>query len=152
MAPTAASQLLSVKSLGLNAPTLVSVVVLFLVLVALRRRYMTPVSDIPGPFLATVSIFWKLWQIIQGHLEQKTIALHKKHGSYLPYLLPSCQTARIWFFVTDMRSSVAFVAGTFVRITHNEVSVSDPEAVDKLLLTRLRKVSGYSLPTDTLGL
>jgi len=152
MAPTADSQLLLVKSLGLNAPILVSVIVLFVVLVALRQRYMTPVSDIPGPFFATISIFWKLWQIIQGHPEHKTIALHKKHGSYLPSVLPSCQTARIRFFVTDMRSYVAFTAGTFVRITHNEVSVSDPEAVDKLLLSRLRKVSGYSLPTDTLEL
>lgn len=152
MAPTADSQLLTVKSLGLNAPTLVSVVILFVVLVALRRRYMTAVSDIPGPFFATISIFWKLWQIIQGHPEHKIIALHKKHGSYLLSVLSSCQTAQIRFFVTDMRFYVAFTAGTFVRITHNEVSVSDPEAVDKLLLTRLRKVSGYSLPTDILGL
>ncbi len=32
-------------------------------------------------------------------------------------------------------------AGTFVRITHKEVSVSDPDAVNQLLLGRLRKVS-----------
>lgn len=103
MAPTADSQLLSVKSLGLNnITTLLSAVVLFVVLLSLKRRYMSPVSDIPGPFFATFSIFWKIWHIIKGHIEEETIALHKKHGSYLPRLLSSCGIARIRFFVTDM--------------------------------------------------
>ncbi len=73
--------MLSFRSLGLSTTSLLSIVLLIVVLIALRRRYLSPVSDIPGPFFATFSIFWKLRHIVKGHLEEETINLHKKHGS-----------------------------------------------------------------------
>ncbi|KAI9877155.1 MAG: Telomerase protein component 1 [Pleopsidium flavum] len=110
MAPATISQFISTKAMGLNFTHLFPMVLLFVVAIALKRRYFSPISDIPGPFLASFSVFWKLWHIIDGHNEERAIALHKEHGD-------------------------------FVRISHNEVSVSHPDAVSQLLLARVHKGS-----------
>lgn len=53
--------------------------------VALRRRYRSPISDIPGPFIATVSgILWHCVHTLKGHLEEEIVWLHKKHGTGVP--------------------------------------------------------------------
>lgn len=46
----------------------------------LRRRYLTNISDIPGPALASVSRAWHLWRIIRGDIDRQCIALHEKYG------------------------------------------------------------------------
>jgi hypothetical protein len=47
-----------------------------------RRRYFSPLSDIPGPFFASFSAsLWHLWQIWKGHVEAAVIEQHRKHGS-----------------------------------------------------------------------
>lgn len=51
--------------------------------VAFNRRYKSPISDIPGPFLASISILWEVWNVIEGHIEEKVIALHEKFGTYV---------------------------------------------------------------------
>lgn len=48
--------------------------------VAIRRRYLSALSDIPGPFLASFSLLWQLWQIVGRHTERAVIEQHKKHG------------------------------------------------------------------------
>jgi hypothetical protein len=46
-----------------------------------RRRYFSPLSDIPGPFVASFSAsLWHLWQIWKGHVEAAVIDQHHKHG------------------------------------------------------------------------
>ena len=55
--------------------------VLFFLAVAIRRRYFSSISDIPGPFLASFSILWEVWNVIEGHIEEKVIALHEKYGT-----------------------------------------------------------------------
>ncbi|KAI9755870.1 MAG: hypothetical protein M1815_004531 [Lichina confinis] len=91
------------------------------VLVGLKRRYFSSISDVPGPFLATVSgNLWHLRYTFQGHLENEAIALHKKHGP-------------------------------FVRIGHNEVGIGHRDAVEQLLLARIRKgdfYKAFSFPDD----
>ena len=58
--------------------------ILFIVgacVIAFNRRYRSPISDIPGPFLATIFILWEVWNVIEGHIEEKVIALHEKFGT-----------------------------------------------------------------------
>lgn len=72
-------ELLSVNNLGV---TVLSSIVLLLT-IALRRRYASPISDIPGPFWAPFSIFWDVWQVANGHIHETMITLHEKHGMFL---------------------------------------------------------------------
>lgn len=52
----------------------------FVVVRAILRRYWTPIADIPGPFLASFSKLWQVYHLWKGHVEEELIALHKKHG------------------------------------------------------------------------
>jgi len=58
-------------------------VFLFIALKIIQRRWFSPISDIPGPFFGSFSVFWQIWHIIKGHTETATIALHKKHGDFV---------------------------------------------------------------------
>jgi hypothetical protein len=50
-----------------------------------RRRYFSPLSDIPGPFVASFSAsLWHLWHIWKGHVEVAVIEQHQKHGPSSP--------------------------------------------------------------------
>lgn len=53
---------------------------LLLLVVIIRRRYFSPVSDIPGPFVASFSLLWQFYHVIDGHTEKATIELHRKYG------------------------------------------------------------------------
>lgn len=48
--------------------------------VAIQRRYLSSISDIPGPFVASFSILWQVWSLIRGHTQEDTFDLHKQHG------------------------------------------------------------------------
>jgi hypothetical protein len=47
----------------------------------IKRRYLSSISDIPGPFWGSFSILWQLLQIVKGHTEAAVIKEHKKHGT-----------------------------------------------------------------------
>jgi hypothetical protein len=79
-----------------------------------RRRYLSPIADVPGPLVASFSLLWQLWHIIKGHTEEATIAAHKRYGK-------------------------------FVRISHKEVSISDPDAIRAVLLAPIPKASWYQI-------
>lgn len=103
---------LKLSSLGSVQVLLLSLIVFF-VLVALRRRYFSSISDIPGLFISSISSnLWHILHIIKGHLEAELIALHRKHS-------------------------------IFVRISYNEVDVSHTDVVNKILSARFRKVSSF---------
>ncbi|KAK5081206.1 hypothetical protein LTR05_008000 [Lithohypha guttulata] len=70
-----------------------------LVLYILRVRFRPGLRNIPGPFLASLTNFWRLYDVSKGSHYQTLIDLHRKHGSDL------------------------------IRIGPNTVSVADPEAV-----------------------
>lgn len=88
---------------------LVAVLTLFV-----RRRYFSPLSDIPGPFVASFTRLWHMNRILKGDQNLELIRLHDKLGH-------------------------------FVRVAPNEVSVSHPDALRKVLLTPLRKGDWYKV-------
>jgi hypothetical protein len=57
---------------------LIAAAAITLVSVFVRRRYCSPLSHIPGPFVASFSAsLWHLWHILKGHVE---VEQHHKHG------------------------------------------------------------------------
>ena|SRR5271156_2188132 len=44
-------------------------------------RYLHPYKDIPGPFLATISPFWKLKGALNGTFHKDITECHKKYGT-----------------------------------------------------------------------
>ncbi|ETS81645.1 hypothetical protein PFICI_06647 [Pestalotiopsis fici W106-1] len=79
-----------------------------------RRRYFSPVSHIPGPFLASFSRLWHLKQIYGGKQNLKLLEQHEKYGP-------------------------------FVRMAPNEISITHPDGVKKLLLATLPKGDWYRI-------
>lgn len=51
-------------------------------LVSVRRRYLSPISQIPGPFLASFSRLWHLGQIWSGKQNLKLIEQHDRYGEF----------------------------------------------------------------------
>ncbi|KAK8053796.1 cytochrome P450 [Apiospora saccharicola] len=92
-----------------------------LFLVSVRQRYLSPISHIPGPFLASFSRLWHLCQIWSGKQNLRLIEQHDRHGES------------------------SHIRSHFVRMAHNEVSVSHPGAVKALLLTTLPKGQWYAI-------
>lgn len=116
------------------AQTVLGTVAIAVLGVALQRRYLSSISDIPGPFSASFSLFWKLYKIFTKHTERATIDAHKKYGMPLfSYIL----------------SRIANISGKFVRISHNEVSISDPDAVREVLQTHMDKVCSLTPLSDS---
>lgn len=64
----------------------VQLLMLFLTVVLvtiIRRRYFSPLSHIPGPFLASFSRLWHMRYIIRG---DQQIVLAKAHEKYGPFV------------------------------------------------------------------
>lgn len=53
---------------------------LFLAIIVLYRRFLSPLAVIKGPFLASVSKLWFARHVIRGDLHQLLPQLHKKYG------------------------------------------------------------------------
>lgn len=64
----------------------VATLVIFLLAVIVRRRYFSPISSIPGPFLASFSRLWHLRQIWRGDQHIALAKQHEKHGTGEPAL------------------------------------------------------------------
>jgi hypothetical protein len=52
------------------------------------RRYMSPISDIPGPFVASFTRLWHMNRILKGDQNLELIRLHEKHGIAKTYPSP----------------------------------------------------------------
>ena len=50
------------------------------IIVLVRQRYFSPISDIPGPFFASFGTFWQLWHVFKGRSEEAIYELHLTHG------------------------------------------------------------------------
>ncbi|KAH9995211.1 cytochrome P450 [Xylariaceae sp. FL0662B] len=94
-------------------PLVAAQVCLVVVSVILWRRYMSPLSNIPGPALASFSRLWHLRHIYIGDQNLQLIRLHDEYGH-------------------------------FVRIAHDEVSVSHPDGIKKLYLSPVPKSYWYA--------
>ena len=69
-----------IGAVSLDLRSLWALVLVALVVRAILRGYWTPIRDIPGPFLASFSKLWQVYQLWKGHIEEELIHLHKKHG------------------------------------------------------------------------
>ncbi|KAH7231282.1 cytochrome P450 [Fusarium redolens] len=56
---------------------------LSVVVIALHRRYFSDLSDVPGPFWASVTRLWHVWIILEGKQNLRLKALHRKHGQFV---------------------------------------------------------------------
>ncbi|KAK9773521.1 putative Cytochrome P450 [Seiridium cardinale] len=92
-------------------PTLIAFVVGIVAPSLLFRRY-SKLSDIPGPFFASLTRLWHVRHIVIGDQNLKLVELHRKHGH-------------------------------FVRVSHDEVSVSHPDGLRQILLAPLPKGPWY---------
>jgi hypothetical protein len=54
--------------------------VLFVFGTAIKRRFFSSISDVPGPLITSFSHLWQIQHTITGHTEQETIDLHRRHG------------------------------------------------------------------------
>jgi hypothetical protein len=73
--PTRVSELIYPQSIAVCA-----LVGLFSIL--LWRRFLAPISDIPGPKWASLTRLWHMYQIWTGHQNLTILELHEKHGEY----------------------------------------------------------------------
>lgn len=64
----------------LSWPSLVAEVFLVFTATIIWRRYLHPLSDIPGPWLASFSRLWHIRHIWVGDQNTRLIALHEKYG------------------------------------------------------------------------
>lgn len=92
-----------------SLPTILGSAVALVLTIALWRRFLSPLKDIPGPFWASITRLWHVKIIIDGN---QNVRLRDAHEEY----------------------------GPFVRMAPNEVSVTHPDGVKRLLLQALPKV------------
>ena len=45
-------------------------------------RYFSPISDIPGPLLASFGTFFQVSQAFKGKFDQEILRLHRHHGKF----------------------------------------------------------------------
>lgn len=64
-----------------SLPILIIAPVALLVPYYLLGPLFDPLRDVKGPALARYTRLWELYKNWQGHLEDVTVALHKKYGS-----------------------------------------------------------------------
>lgn len=57
---------------------------LILVLISLKRRYLTSISDVSGPFFASFTGLWQIYQLLKGDEHIAMIELHRKLGGHQP--------------------------------------------------------------------
>ncbi len=65
---------------SLDLPTAAICTAVYLLSCLLWRRYQSPLSDIPGPFLASCTRLWHIIRIFTGDINVRSISEHEKHG------------------------------------------------------------------------
>jgi hypothetical protein len=66
--------------LGLSSPQIAGLLAVALVTLCVWRRYFSPISDIPGPFVASFTRLWHIQRILKGDQNLELIRLHDEHG------------------------------------------------------------------------
>ncbi|KAJ9641295.1 hypothetical protein H2204_002973 [Knufia peltigerae] len=67
----------------LSSTSLRYLIVLFvgsLIVRSIKRRYLTALRTVPGPFAASVTRAWRIKEVYYGHIEQTELKLHELHG------------------------------------------------------------------------
>ncbi|KAL5001073.1 cytochrome P450 [Aspergillus recurvatus] len=60
-----------------------AILVFYLLSVLFLRRYHSPLSDIPGPFLASCTRLWHILRIFAGDINSRSIKEHERHGPFV---------------------------------------------------------------------
>jgi hypothetical protein len=66
---------------SLTLPCVAGVALLGLFSLLTYRRFFYPISDIPGPFLASLTRLWHMIHIVKGDQNLQLLELHDKHGT-----------------------------------------------------------------------
>lgn len=66
-------------------PSIVIELSLAVISVLVYRRYLSPLSRIPGPFFASFSRFWHIRQILAGDQNTTLTRLHDQHGTAISF-------------------------------------------------------------------
>lgn len=112
-----------------SSGSLGSQVALFLVtalfLLAIKRRYFSPISHIPGPAVASFSRLWHLRQVFSGKQNLRLIAQHDKHGKCRPRSAVSCRRSarRRW-----LRRSYSQATSSAWRTTKSASAIPTPSS------------------------
>jgi hypothetical protein len=67
----------------LTPSSLLALAGLSIVTVAVKRRYFSPLSDIPGPFLASFTRLWQVVDVMRGDSLRSFHDLHQKYGPFV---------------------------------------------------------------------
>ncbi|KAH8651070.1 cytochrome P450 [Xylariales sp. PMI_506] len=67
----------------LSVSTVVGGCIAVLLVVIIHRVYYSPLSQIPGPALASITRFWHIGKILQGKQNYTLVELHEKHGPFV---------------------------------------------------------------------
>ena len=51
--------------------------------IAVWRRYLSPLADIPGPFVASFTRWWHIRRIYIGDQNLQLVAMHEKYGHFV---------------------------------------------------------------------
>lgn len=62
----------------------VSIMTVYPVFLILYRLFLSPISNIPGPFLARISILWQLWHMWKHDYHVAIREAHRKYGHRSP--------------------------------------------------------------------
>ncbi|KAK8034834.1 hypothetical protein PG993_009829 [Apiospora rasikravindrae] len=70
-------------TVSLLFPQLAAGSLLFILLFSLKRRFLSSIRNVPGPFFASFTGAWQLWKIIKGDGHVAMIKLHRRYGSFV---------------------------------------------------------------------
>jgi len=76
------------QSIPLVALIVISLLTYLLVWVV-YARHVHPLAKYPGPFFASITRFWHIFDVARGSSEKTQRRLHEKYGTKLLLLLPS---------------------------------------------------------------
>jgi hypothetical protein len=62
---------------------LIGLVAITILTVLIKRRYFSPLSDIPGPFFASFTRLWQIVTLVQGDSVNVFYDLHQKYGPFV---------------------------------------------------------------------
>lgn len=63
--------------------SLIGLAIISLLTVLIKRRYFSPLSDIPGPFFASITRLWQISTLVQGDSINVFYDLHQRYGPFV---------------------------------------------------------------------
>lgn len=105
-----------------------------LCLIALRRRYIHPLSNFPGPFWASITSLYQCWIFLTGNGHLVHRELHKKYGMLFLYV------SLVFQFLMKGTTN----EGPVVRYGPNALIVNDPMMLPTIYHRKADKTSVYA--------